>query len=72
MYFLLPAIKTRHQVTRKEMIDSEPSAVGKNDGFWLLWGIFMEYIETKYYYGSVKISEFLFSWLLEIDKKSEM
>ena len=29
-----------------ENIDTEP-ATGKNDGFWLLWGIFKEYIKQN-------------------------
>ena len=42
------------------------SYTGKNDGVWLLWGIFKE--KTKYY-GSVKKSKCPFSCHLKIDKK---
>ena len=43
-----------------EEIDTEPST-GKNDGFWLMWGLFKRYIKPKYYYSSVKKSKFSFS-----------
>ena len=38
-------MKCRRNVNFEE-IDTEPST-GKNDGFWLLWGIFKEYIKEN-------------------------
>ena len=46
-------------------------AFNREKWFWLLRGIFKEYIKTKYYYGSVKKSTFSFSCGLQINKKNQ-
>ena len=38
-------VKCHQNVNFKEM-NTEP-ATGKNDGFWLLWGIFKDYIKQN-------------------------
>ena len=43
--YFLRMVKCRWHFSFEE-IDTEPS-IGKNDGYWLLWGIFKEYIYKK-------------------------
>ena len=51
-------------------INTKPST-RRNYWFWLLWGLFKEYVK-KYYYDSVKESKFPFRWYFQVGKKSIM
>ena len=62
-------VKCLQNVNIEGFIYTEPSTE-KNDEFWVQWGIFMEYLKPKFYYGGVKKSNFLFTWHLQNDKKS--
>ena len=51
-----------------EEIDTELST-GKNDGFWLLWGIFKEYKKQNIIMVVLRKAKHSFSCHLQIDKK---
>ena len=59
-------VKCRRDVNIEEM-DMETS--GKNDLFWLLWGIFKKYIKQNIIMAVFKKSKFSLSCHLQIEKK---
>ena len=62
-------MKCRRNVNFEKM-DTEPSR-RKNDGFWLLWVIFKQYLKQNIITAVLKKSKFSFRCHLQTDKKNQ-
>ena len=62
-----------HYLTIRRNAAREERKQVKSDGFWLLWGIFNEYIKQNIIMTVLKKKkQFSFSWHLQIDENSIM